>query len=103
MRSRELGIGIGELEPGPLDASTDVDGVRVGHTTLIEGDAVRTGVTVVVPPLDVFAAPRPAERERRDDGARVGPRERDPHDARRNHEHALDGDALLEVVRRYGR
>jgi D-aminopeptidase len=50
MRSRELGIVLGELEPGPLDAITDVEGVRVGHTTLVEGAAVRTGVTVVVPP-----------------------------------------------------
>jgi len=57
VRARELGIDIGELEPGPLNAITDVAGVRVGHTTLIEGDEVRTGVTVVVPPLPVFAAP----------------------------------------------
>ena len=35
--------------PGPLNAITDVAGVRVGHTTLVTGDAVRTGVTVVVP------------------------------------------------------
>ncbi|MEX2211496.1 MAG: P1 family peptidase [Gaiellaceae bacterium] len=46
---------IGELEPGPRDSIADV-GVRVGHTTLIEGDSVRTGVTVVVPPaLPLFA------------------------------------------------
>jgi D-aminopeptidase len=57
VRARDLGIVIGELEPGPLNAITDVDGVRVGHTTLIEGDNVRTGVTVVVPPLPSFAAP----------------------------------------------
>src|SRR3954471_1107185 len=50
MRARDLGIRIGDLEPDPLNAITDVEGVRVGHTTLIEGDAVRTGVTVVVPP-----------------------------------------------------
>jgi D-aminopeptidase len=49
-RSRDLGIAIGELEPGTLNAITDVAGIRVGHTTLIEGEAVRTGVTVVVPP-----------------------------------------------------
>jgi D-aminopeptidase len=57
MRARELGIRIGRLEPGPLDAITDVAGVRVGHTTLISGDGplrpgagpVRTGVTVIVP------------------------------------------------------
>jgi D-aminopeptidase len=40
---------IGTLPPGPLDAITDVDGIRVGSVTLIEGDDVRTGVTVVVP------------------------------------------------------
>jgi D-aminopeptidase len=58
LRAGELGIAIGSLEPGPLDAITDVDGVRVGHTTLIEGDSVRTGVTVVVPPGEpLFAAP----------------------------------------------
>jgi D-aminopeptidase len=34
---------------GPFDAITDVAGVRVGHCTLIEGDAVRTGVTAVLP------------------------------------------------------
>jgi D-aminopeptidase len=57
VRARDLGLAIGELEPGPLNAITDVAGVRVGHTTLIEGDDVRTGVTVLVPPLPVFAAP----------------------------------------------
>ena len=48
-RARDLGIRIGELEPGPLDAITDVAGTRVGHTTIVEGDDVRTGVTVVIP------------------------------------------------------
>lgn len=58
MRARELGISFGDLEPGALDAITDVEGVRVGHTTLIEGADVRTGVTVVVPPEEpLFAAP----------------------------------------------
>ena len=58
MRGRELGILAGSLEPGPNDAITDVDGVRVGHTTLIDGDDVRTGVTVVLPPDEpLFAAP----------------------------------------------
>jgi D-aminopeptidase len=57
-RARDLGITLGSLEPGPLDAITDVDGVRVGHSTIIEGEDVRTGVTVVVPPeLPLFAAP----------------------------------------------
>jgi D-aminopeptidase len=55
-RARDLGIRIGDLEPGPLDAITDVAGTRVGHTTLVEGEDVRTGVTVVVPTeLPVFA------------------------------------------------
>jgi D-aminopeptidase len=48
-RARDLGIVAGVLPSGPLDAITDVAGVRVGHTTLIEGDSVRTGVTAIVP------------------------------------------------------
>lgn len=48
-RARDIGIAPGVFQPGPLNAITDVAGVRVGHTTLIEGDLVRTGVTVVVP------------------------------------------------------
>ncbi len=57
-RARDLGISIGLMTPGPLNAITDVSGVRVGHTTLISGETgprvvgqgpVRTGVTVVVP------------------------------------------------------
>jgi D-aminopeptidase len=55
VRARELGIAIGTGAPGPLNAITDVAGVRVGHTTLVEGDDVRTGVTMVVPPEEVFA------------------------------------------------
>jgi D-aminopeptidase len=47
-RLRELGIATGILEPGPLNAITDVRGVRVGHTTLVEGESVRTGVTVIL-------------------------------------------------------
>jgi D-aminopeptidase len=58
VRARELGLRLGTLEPGRLNAITDVEGVRVGHETLIEGDDVRTGVTVVMPPHEpVFAAP----------------------------------------------
>jgi D-aminopeptidase len=48
-RARELGVAAGVLPPGPLDAITDVAGVRVGQTTLIDGDTVRTGVTAIVP------------------------------------------------------
>ena len=48
-RLREFGIKTGILEPGPLNAITDVAGVKVGHVTLIEGDSVRTGVTAILP------------------------------------------------------
>ncbi len=48
-RARALGLAPGVLPPGPLNALTDVAGVRVGHITLIEGDAVRTGVTAILP------------------------------------------------------
>ena len=48
-RAREAGIRIGILEPGPLNAITDVAGVAVGHVTLNEGRSVRTGVTAVLP------------------------------------------------------
>ena len=48
-RARQLGIAPGIYPTGSLNAITDVAGVRVGHTTVIEGDDVRTGVTAVVP------------------------------------------------------
>ena len=48
-RARDLGLHFGGDEPGPLNAITDVPGVRVGHTTVIAGADVRTGVTAVVP------------------------------------------------------
>jgi len=48
-RARDLGIAPGLLEPGPQNAITDVAGVRVGHTTLLNGDNVRTGVTAILP------------------------------------------------------
>jgi len=48
-RARELGIAPGALTPGPLNAITDVAGVRVGHTTIVEADTVRTGVTAILP------------------------------------------------------
>jgi D-aminopeptidase len=47
-RARDLGIIPGSLPPGRHNAITDVAGVRVGHTTLIEGSDVRTGVTAIV-------------------------------------------------------
>jgi D-aminopeptidase len=48
-RARDLGLRPGAHPSGPLDAITDVPGVRVGHATVIEGEAVRTGVTAVLP------------------------------------------------------
>src|SRR5213075_1277275 len=48
-RARDLGVAPGVLPPGALNAITDVQGVRVGHTTIVEGDRVRTGVTAIVP------------------------------------------------------
>jgi D-aminopeptidase len=48
-RCRQAGVVIGRLPAGPDNAITDVTGVKVGHTTLIQGDGVRTGVTVVLP------------------------------------------------------
>lgn len=47
-RARDLGIVPGALPTGDLNAITDVPGVRVGHTTLIEGSDIRTGVTAIV-------------------------------------------------------
>jgi D-aminopeptidase len=57
VRARELGISVGDLTPGPHNAITDVEGVRVGHSTSVRGEGplvvgegpVRTGVTVVCP------------------------------------------------------
>jgi D-aminopeptidase len=48
-RASSLGLKVGILPTGPLDAITDVAGVEVGHTTIIRGDNVRTGVTAVLP------------------------------------------------------
>jgi D-aminopeptidase len=48
-RPRDYGIEIGVLKPGKLNAITDVEGVTVGHETIIEGDHIRTGVTAIVP------------------------------------------------------
>jgi D-aminopeptidase len=49
LRARSLGLTPGSLPPGPLNAITDVAGVKVGHFTLIEGDDIRTGVTAILP------------------------------------------------------
>jgi D-aminopeptidase len=48
-RARDLGLRPGRFEPGPWNAITDVAGIRVGQVTLVAGDAVRTGVTVIRP------------------------------------------------------
>jgi D-aminopeptidase len=48
-RASDLGLKVGVLPTGPLNAITDVAGVEVGHTTIIRGDDVRTGVTAILP------------------------------------------------------
>lgn len=68
VRARALGLRLGQLEPGPLNAITDVPGVKVGQVTLMRGEGplqpgqgpVRTGVTVVVPRDDVWHQKVPA-------------------------------------------
>jgi D-aminopeptidase len=48
-RARDAGVIIGSLTPGPLNAITDVAGVRVGQVTITGGDTLNTGVTAVLP------------------------------------------------------
>src|SRR5437660_8392882 len=68
VRARALGLPMGDLPPGSLNAITDVPGVRVGHATLIHGSGalvpgqgpVRTGVTVIIPRDDVWHKKVPA-------------------------------------------
>lgn len=48
-RAREAGIKVGILPTGPLNSITDIAGVLVGHTTIIRGDSIRTGVTAILP------------------------------------------------------
>ena len=48
-RVREAGVKVGILPTGPLNAITDVSGVLIGHTTLVRGDNIRTGVTAILP------------------------------------------------------
>lgn len=67
-RARDLGITIGLLPPGPLNAITDVAGVRVGHSTIVWGDPpggpkqgpARTGVTAIWPGDNLIQGPVPA-------------------------------------------
>lgn len=49
MRAREIGIEVGILPAGRLNAITDVEGVKVGHKTVWQGETIRTGVTVILP------------------------------------------------------
>ena len=48
-RARDLGLAIGIFNTGEHNAITDVPGVHVGHTTVLEGSRVRTGVTAILP------------------------------------------------------
>jgi D-aminopeptidase len=48
-RARDVGVVIGTMSPGPHNAITDVDGVGIGHATLVEGTRLHTGVTAIVP------------------------------------------------------
>ncbi|MFQ5930152.1 MAG: P1 family peptidase [Acidobacteriota bacterium] len=60
-RARELGIEVGVLQPGDRNAITDVEGVKVGHVTVVEGSEIRTGVTAILPHGDnVFLQKVPA-------------------------------------------
>ena len=48
-RARDIGLITGILPTGPLNSITDVAGVKVGHTTVVKGDSIRTGVTAILP------------------------------------------------------
>lgn len=59
-RARDVGVVVGVFAPGQYDAITDVAGVKVGQTTVIEGDSIRTGVTAIIPQDgDLYAQPVP--------------------------------------------
>jgi len=60
-RARDVGLVVGTFPTGSLNAITDVDGVKVGHTTIIEGDDIRTGITAIIPaPGNLYRYPVPA-------------------------------------------
>ena len=60
-RARDLGIIVGVFQTGPLNAITDVAGVKVGHSTVIEGNDIRTGVTAIIPATgNLYTHPIPA-------------------------------------------
>ncbi len=48
-RARDIGLVVGSLPTGPLNAITDVAGVRVGQTTIARGDTINTGITAILP------------------------------------------------------
>ena len=59
-RARDIGLVVGTFPTGPLNAITDVAGVKVGHATVIEGDDIRTGVTAIIPgPGNLYTHPIP--------------------------------------------
>ena len=60
-RARDAGLEVGIFAPGKFNAITDVDGVRVGHETVVVGDDIRTGVTAVIPASgNLYKRPVPA-------------------------------------------
>jgi len=60
-RARDAGLIVGVFPTGKLNAITDVAGVKVGHTTIVEGDDIRTGVTAIIPgPGNLYTHPMPA-------------------------------------------
>jgi D-aminopeptidase len=60
-RARDIGLIVGTFPTGPLNAITDVEGVRVGHSTVTKGEDIRTGVTAIVPgPGNLYTHPVPA-------------------------------------------
>ena len=63
-RARDLGLAPGIFPPGPLDAITDVAGVRVGQTTFVDSETVRTGVTAVLPHAGGPRSEGPSRRAR---------------------------------------
>ena len=61
LRAREAGLIVGVFEPGVYNSITDVDGVLVGHETVIKGDDIRTGVTAIIPVSgNMYTHPIPA-------------------------------------------
>jgi D-aminopeptidase len=60
-RARDVGLVVGIFPTGELNTITDVAGVKVGHSTIIEGDDIRTGVTAIIPgPGNLYTHPIPA-------------------------------------------